>query len=138
MKVLMPVSLLAVLMAAPAFAACTQPNTDITVPDGTKASMDEMVAAKHMIQDSDAATKLFADCLNAEKDAKIAAGGDQMKDEDKRKIGAEYDGRFNTVAQVVQKTADKFNAEVRAWKALHAPPAAAAPSAAPAAQPAKP
>ena len=135
MKVLLPVALLAVVMAAPAFADCTPPNTHITVPDGSKASMDEMVATKHAIQESDAATKLFADCLNAAKDAKIAAGGDQMKDEEKRKIGAEFDGRFNAVAQLVQQTADKFNAEVRAWKALHAPPAAAA---APATPPAKP
>ena len=132
MKVLLPLTLLAAVIAAPAFADCTAPAIAISVPDGSKATMEEMLATQHAIRDSDAAVQHYGDCLKAEQDAKIAAGGDKMKDEEKVKISAEYVTRQNTVADKLQKIADQFNVEVRAYKARTAP---AAPAAAPAAKP---
>jgi hypothetical protein len=130
MKVLLPVTLLAAAIAAPAFADCTEPTIAIAVPDGSKATMEEMLAAQHAIRDSDAAVQKYDDCLKAEQDAKIAAGGDKMKDEEKVKISADTVNRHNAVAERLQKIADQFNVEVRAYKARTA---AAAP--APAAKP---
>jgi uncharacterized alpha/beta hydrolase family protein len=136
MKVLLPISLLAAVLAAPAFADCTAPTIAITVPDGTQATMEQMVATQHAIRDSDAAVQQFADCLKAEQDAKIAAGGDKMKDEEKVKISAQYVDRQNAVADQLQKIADQFNVAVRAYKAKAAAAApAAAPAPAPAAKP---
>jgi hypothetical protein len=132
MKVLLPVTLLAAVIASPAFADCTAPTIAITVPDGSKATIEEMLAAKHAISDSDAAVQKYDDCLKAEQDAKIAAGGDKMKDEDKVKISAETVTRHNVVADQLQKIADQFNVEVRAYKARTA---AAAATPAPAAKP---
>jgi hypothetical protein len=136
MKALLPVSLLAAVIAAPAFADCTAPTIAITVPDGSKATIEEMLATKHAISDSDAAVQKYADCMKAEQDAKIAAGGDKMKDEEKVKISAAYTDRQNAVADQLQKVADQFNVEVRAYKAKTAAAAAAAAAAAPAATPA--
>ncbi len=135
MKVLLPVSLLAALLSATAFADCAAPTIDIKVPDGIVATLDEMLATKHAIKDADATVAQFADCLKTEQDAKIAAGGDTMKDEEKIKIGAEYVKRQNKVADQLQKAADQFNVAVRAYKAKSAAAAAAAPPA-PAAAPA--
>ena len=59
-----------------------------------------------------------------------------MKDDQKIKIATEYTDRQNEVADKLQKIADQFNVEVRAYKAKMAAAAAATP--APAAQPAKP
>jgi hypothetical protein len=136
MKVLSALSLLAAVMAAPAFADCTAPTIAITVPDGSKASMEQMLATQHAIRDSNAAVQQFEDCLKAEQDAKIAAGGDKLKDEDKVKISTEYVNRQNVVVEQLQKVADQFNVEVRAYKAktaavAPAPAAAAAPAAKP-------
>lgn len=131
MKVLLPLTLLAAVVAAPAFADCTVPTISITVPDGATATMEQMLAAQHAIRDSDAAVQKYADCLKAEQDAKIAAGGDSMKDEDKVKISADYVQRQNAVADKLQKIADQFNVEVRAYKAKAAAAAAAAPPAKP-------
>ena len=128
MKVLLPVTLLTAVFAAPAFADCTAPTIAIKVPEGSKATIEEMLAAKHAISDTDAAVQKFADCLKAEQDAKIAAGGDKLKDEDKVKISAEYVNRQNAVADQLQKIADQFNVEVRAYKAKTAAAAAAAPA----------
>ena len=134
MKFLLPVALLAAVTAAPAFADCVAPTISINIPDGSKAVIADMLAAQHAIKDADAVVLQFANCLKAEQDAKIAAGGTSMKDEDKIKISTEYTDRQNEVADKLQKIADQFNVEVRAYKAKMA---AAAP-AAPAATPAKP
>jgi hypothetical protein len=136
MKFLLPVALLAAVAAAPAFADCVAPTISINVPDGTKAAIADMLATQHAIKDADAVVQQFADCLKAEQDAKIAAAGDSMKDEQKIKLATEYADRQNEVADKLQKIADQFNVEVRAYKAKAAAAAAAAP--APAAQPAKP
>ena len=126
MKVLLPVSLLAILVGVPAYADCTAPDININVPDGAKASMEEMLAAQHAIKESNAAVQQYTDCLKAEQDAKIAAGGDKMKDEEKVKISADYVGRQNAAVDKLQKAADQFNLEVRAWKSRQPPPAAPA------------
>ena len=132
MKVLLPLSLVAALVAAPAFADCTAPTSNVKIPDGSKATMDEMLAAKHGIQEANNAVEAYTTCLKAEQDAKIAAGGTDMKDEERVKISTEYANRQNAEVEKLQKLADKFNVEVRAFKAKQPPPAAAPAAPAPA------
>ena len=117
MKVLLPLSLVAALVAAPAFADCTLPMNDVKIPNGTKASMDDMLAAKHAIQENNTIVETYTQCLKAEQDAKIAAGGPDMKDEEKAKIATAYANRQNAQVEKLQALADKFNVEVRAFKA---------------------
>ena len=124
MKALWPASLLAALLAAPAYADCTPPNSDINIPDGNTATKDEMIAAQHAVKTADTAMQQYSECLKAEQDTKLAAGGDQMKDDEKLKIATEYASRQNAEVEKLQKVADKFNVEVRAWKAKNVPPAA--------------
>jgi len=121
MKFLLPLSLAATLLAGQAFADCTPPAEDVKIPDGNTATMDEMLAAKHAIKDNDDAVKTYADCLKNELDAKIAAGGTQMKDEDKQKINVQYANLQNAAVDKLQKLGDAFNAQVRAYKAAHPP-----------------
>ena len=122
MKALLPLSLVAALLAAPAYADCTPPANDVKIPDGNTATKDEMLAAQHAIRENDAAIKTYGDCLQSEQDAKITAGGDKMKDEDKQKIAAEYATKQNAAVEKLQKLADEFNVALRAWKARQAPP----------------
>lgn len=129
MKVLLPALLIAAAMASPAYATCTAPLNDVHIPDGNKATMDEMLAAKHAIQENNAAVEVYTQCLKAEQEAKIAAGGPDMKDEEKVKISTEYANRQNVEVEKLQKVADQFNLEVRAFKAKQAAGQAAAPAA---------
>ena len=135
MKVLLPLSVVAALAAAPAFADCTAPTKEVNIPDGSKATMDEMLAAKHAIQENNTAVEAYTACLKAEQDAKIAAGGTDMKDEERVKISTEYANKQNAEVEKLQKLADKFNVEVRAFKAKQPP---AATPAAPATPPTPP
>ena len=126
MKFLLPLSLLTALVAAPAFADCTAPSNEVKVPNGASATKDEMVAAQHAVKDYNAAVKDYIDCITKEMDAKVAAGGDKLNDADRQKISKEYADMQNAAVERVQKVADKFNVELRAWKAKNAPPAAPA------------
>jgi hypothetical protein len=133
MKVLLPVLLIAAALASPAHAACTAPTNEVKIPNGSTATMDEMLAAKKAIQENNAVVETYTQCLKAEQEAKIAAGGPDMKDEAKVKISTEYANLQNIEVEKLQKLADQFNVEVRAFKAKQAAAQAAAPAAAPAA-----
>jgi hypothetical protein len=124
MKVLLPLSLVAALLAAPAFAGCNPPPNDVKIPDGAKATMDEMLAAKRAIQENNTAVETYTQCLKAEQDARIAAGGPDMKDDARAKIAAEYTDRQNAEVEKLQALADKFNVQVRAFKAAQPAPVA--------------
>lgn len=134
MKALLPALLVAVAAASAAYADCTPPTIDAKIPDGNTATMDEMLAAKRAISTSNAAVETYTACLQAEQAAKIAAGGTDMKDDQKVKISTEYMNRQNAEVEKLQKLADQFNVEVRNYKAKHAAETAA--PAAPAAPPA--
>jgi hypothetical protein len=126
MKALLPLSLIAALAAAPVFAECVVPQNEVKIPNGTKATMDEMLAAKHAIQEADTAVQAYSQCIKAEQDAKIAAGGPDMKDEEKTKIATAYTARINEQVDKVQALGDRFNVEVRAYKAKAATTSSAA------------
>jgi hypothetical protein len=126
MKFLLPLSLLTALVAAPAFADCSAPSNEVKVPDGAAATKDEMIAAQHAVKDYNDTVKNYIDCITKEMDAKVAAGGDKLNDTDRQKISKEYADMQNAAVERVQKVADKFNVELRAWKAKNAPPAAPA------------
>jgi hypothetical protein len=117
MKFLLPLTLIAALATSTAFADCAIPDGKVNIPNGSKASKDEMVAAQHAVKAYDADVKTYTECLKTEQDAELAAGGDQMTQEQHDKVVAKYAERSNTQVDKVQKIADKFNAELRAYKA---------------------
>jgi hypothetical protein len=126
MKVLLPLSLVAALVASPVFAECVVPQNEVKIPNGSKATMDEMLATKHAIQEANTSVEAYAACIKAEQDAKIAAGGPDMKDEEKVKISTAYAARQNEQVEKLQALADRFNVEVRAFKAKQAATSSAA------------
>lgn len=133
MKVLLPALLVIVAATSVAHSAeCTSPIKEVKIPDGNTASKDELLAVRQNIQEQDAEFKKFADCLKTEQDAKITAGGPDMKDEQKTKIATEYTNRLNVEADKLQKMGDQLNVEIRNYKAKHAADAPAAPAAPPA------
>ena len=117
-SLLLPLALVAATaVAAPAFADCTAPTLTLSVPDGSKATKDEMLAAQRTIKELNVAVSEFTACLQNEKDAKIAAGGDKMSDSDRQRVSAEYNTRANAAVDKLQKLADKFNTERKAFLA---------------------
>jgi hypothetical protein len=79
------------LLAAPAF-ACDKPSAPASIPDGKTAGMDDMMAAKKAI---DAFKKDMEDYLSCEKNS----------------------GKLDMAQAELERVANRFNAEVRAFKA---------------------
>ena len=111
MKLLLPLSVLAILATGPVFADCAAPDGTVQVPDGSTATREEMVAAQKAVVAYDAAVKTYTDCLAQEQQQKLEAGGDKVK------LQKHYAELNNQQVEKVQQLADKFNAELKAFKA---------------------
>jgi len=120
MKALLPLSIVATLMAAPAFAGCVAPLNDIRIPNGNKATMDEIVDANYALQENTTEVEAYAHCLKAEQQAKIAAIGPDITDEQQAKIASEYVNRLKVENDKLQNLADRYNEEVRNFRARQA------------------
>jgi hypothetical protein len=111
MKILLPIVALAALSAGPVFADCAVPDNNVQIPDGSTATREEMVAAQKAVQAYDAAVKTYTDCLQQEQQQKLEAGGD------KAKLQKQYADLNNVQVEKVQQLAEKFNTELKAYKA---------------------
>lgn len=118
MKAVSIIALTAVF-AAPAYADCVAPTGNVTVPDGSKATLDEMLAAKKAVNEYNAAVEAFNSCLNLEQDAAIAARGRNITEEERKAIDKQYAERSNTEVNRLQAVADELNTQIRAYKAAH-------------------
>jgi hypothetical protein len=111
MKILWPVAALSVLFGGPVLADCAVPDNNVQIPDGSTATKAEMISAQKAVQAYDAAVKQYSDCLQQEQQTKIDAGGD------KAKLQKQYAELNNAQVEKVQQLADKFNVELKAYKA---------------------
>jgi hypothetical protein len=120
MRALLPLSIVATLVTAPAFAECAAPLNDIRIPNGNKATMDEIVAANQALQENTTEIDAYTHCLKAEQEAKIAAIGPDITDEQKAKIASQYVNRLNAENEKLQNLADHYNEAVRNFRAKQA------------------
>ncbi len=117
MKLILPLTLTALLFAGQALADCPPPGLDTNVPNGSKATKDEMVAAQRAVKAYNAAVETYSACLKTAQDAEIAAAGDKLTEDLRVKIVSKYADKTNAEVDKLQKMADKFNAELKAFKA---------------------
>jgi len=110
MKSVLLSSMLVICGTTAARADCPAPDSAIQIPNGLTATLDEMKAAQAAVKAYNAAMTAFTACLQQEEDARIAAGGDKVK------LQAEYAKRNDAEVDKLQQIADKFNAELRAYK----------------------
>jgi hypothetical protein len=119
MKALLPMTMIAILAAGSAFAECTTPKVAVAIPNGSKATLDEMVTAQKAIKALNLEMTTFTTCVQAEQDAALTAGGDKLTPEAHDKIVGRFAERQNSEVDKLQKLADKFNAELKAYRAKH-------------------
>jgi hypothetical protein len=116
MKMLLPLSILAALLAEPAFAGCAAPLNDVRIPNGNKATMDEIVDANYALMENTTEVEAYTHCLKAEQQAKIDAIGPDITDEQRSKIASEYGNRLKVENEKLQTLADRYNEEVRNFR----------------------
>ncbi len=117
MNALVAYAAVLLLTAAPVYADCVYPKAPSNIPDGSIASMDEMMAAKQAVKDYNAATTTYLDCIQKERDDAIAKQGDKISDKDKAKLERIEAEKHNAAIAQLQGVADRFNEQVRAFKA---------------------
>jgi hypothetical protein len=119
MKTLLALAVAATLLAGTANAACTYPKAPNNVPDGTKASLDEMLASQKEVKAFDSSITEYQACLQQEHDAALAANPDMTEDQknERAKILVQ---KQNAAVDEAQGWADRLNAQIRAYREANA------------------
>jgi hypothetical protein len=104
------------LAAAQAHAACNYPVAPGKFPDGNQASKEEMLAAKSQVVQYNKDMETYLACIQGEYDSKVAAETSATEDQ-KAEAARVQDQKHNAAVQELQSVADRFNEQLRVWKA---------------------
>jgi aspartyl-tRNA synthetase len=102
---------IAFAVSNPALAACEYP-AEVAVPDGAKASSDEMNAASGVVKKYIAEMDVYLACLDAEE---AALPVEQQTAETK----AMHIKRHNAAVDAMDAVATRFNDQIKAYKAVN-------------------
>jgi len=120
MKLRIATAAVVLLLAAPVYADCPYPAPPDKIPDGNTASLNEMVTVKKQVSDYDAAIGVYLDCIKQEHEDAVAKGGDKLTDKQKQDLDHMETSRHNAAVAQLQSIADRFNEQVRIYKAKNA------------------
>jgi hypothetical protein len=123
MKALLAVTALAAL-AGPVYADCSYPPPPAKLPDGNTATMQEMVEAKTAVTQYNKDINAYVACIKLEHDAAVANVGSKptadqkaaMEQMEKMEVQ-----KNNAAVDQLQSIADRFNEQVRIYKAKNDP-----------------
>ncbi|HWW21232.1 MAG TPA: hypothetical protein VNZ06_10535 [Steroidobacteraceae bacterium] len=117
MKAIVAMVAIAGLCSTAAFADCPYPSGPKSIPDGNKATLDEMLTMKKAVKQYDDDTANYLTCIQREHDAKLAELGEKVTDKQKADLDRIEADRHNAAVAQLQGVADKFNEQVRVYKA---------------------
>ena len=115
MKALLAMAFAAATAAA--YAVCPYPQAPTKLPDGATAKLEEMVAGQKAVGDYQKAINDYTACIDKELDDAIAKGGDKLKPDDKKKMQQVEAQKHNAAVDQLQAVADRFNEQVKIFKA---------------------
>jgi hypothetical protein len=113
----------ALAFAAQASASCSYPKAPDRIPDGTKATKEEMLAGmKAMRAYNDLITK-YTECLQGEHDAAVAKIDPSLAAEKKNAQKVELDNiqqqKNDAAVADAEAVTGRFNDQIKAFKAAH-------------------
>jgi hypothetical protein len=108
----------AVALASPQLAACPLPTAP-EVPDGAKASREQITAARTAFQSYDAAINAYAKCIDAAVDRLTSELRGKASPAELQRLQHFGTSAHNTAIDQDQGVADRLNAQIRAYKARH-------------------
>jgi hypothetical protein len=106
------------LLAAPVHAACSYPTAPTKIPDGATATLAEMVAAQKAVKQFDEQINAYTACIKLEESAQLK--GDKLTADQKKAIEAQQAQKNNAAVDQDQAIADRFNEQIRIFKAKSA------------------
>ena len=109
----------AAFAAAQAHAACDYPTAPGKFPDGAQATKEEMLAAKGQVVQYNTEMDAYLGCIKTEYDAKVAALAKPTK-EKLAEIEKVQVQKQDAALKEVTDVTERFNEQLRAWKAKNA------------------
>ena len=103
--------------AAPVFAECPYPQAPTKIPDGATATLEDMVAGQKAVNAYQKAIIDYTACIDKELDDALAKGGDKLKPEQKTDMQRVEAQKHNAAVDQLQAIADRFNEQVKVYKA---------------------
>jgi hypothetical protein len=116
MKALFAVTALAVL-AGPVYADCSYPPPPAKLPDGNTATMQEMIEAKKAVTQYNKDINAYVACIKLEHESAVSNAGDKLTKEQKADMERMEVQKNNAAVDQLQSIADRFNEQVRIYKA---------------------
>ena len=103
--------------AAPVYAECPYPQAPTKIPDGATATLQEMVDGQKAVGAYQKAINDYTACIDKELDDQLAKGGDKLKPEQKAEMQKVEAQKHNAAVDQLQAIADRFNEQVKVFKA---------------------
>ena len=104
----------ALLIAAQGAFACDYPQR-VTVPDGTTASKEDMIAGQKGVKSYMASMEEYLSCIEADEAQRVLSQGN-VDDETKRQQEEMFNKKYNAAVEEMNLVAEEFNMQVRAYK----------------------
>jgi hypothetical protein len=120
MKALFAITALAAL-AGPAYADCSYPPPPAKLPDGNTATMQEMLEAKTAVTQYNKDINAYVACIKLEHETAVTTAGDKLTPEQKADMEKMEVQKNNAAVDQLQSVADRFNEQVRIYKAKNDP-----------------
>ena len=120
MKALFAIWALAAL-AGPVYADCSYPPPPAKLPDGNTATMQEMVEAQKAVKQYNLDINAYVACIKLEHETAVTNAGDKLTPEQKADMEKMEVQKNNAAVDQLQSIADRFNEQVKIYKAAHDP-----------------
>jgi hypothetical protein len=121
MKALISLTLAFALGAAThAQAACVYPTAPAAPPDGSTATKDQMIAAKHDFDRFNGEMNVYLDCLKLETDNVTPKDPSKLTSDEKKKIADQQKilaQKNNAAVDDLQAVVGRFNEQLKIYKA---------------------
>jgi hypothetical protein len=126
MKAFWAIAAAAALSAGTAYADCSYPTPPDHLPDGNTATLQEMMEAQKAVKEYDKAINAYVACIQLERNdamGKVAKPGETPTAEQKKAMDdmARVEvQKHNAAIDQLQSVADRFNEQVKVYKAKNA------------------
>ena len=120
MKALFAISALAAL-AGPVYADCSYPPPPAKIPDGNTATMQEMLDGKNAVTQYNKDINAYVACIKLEHETAVTTAGDKLTPQQKSDMEKIEVQKNNAAVDQLQSVADRFNEQIRIYKAKSDP-----------------
>ena len=120
MKALFAITALAAL-AGPVYADCSYPPPPAKIPDGNTATMQEMLDGKNAVTQYNKDINAYVACIKLEHETAVTTAGDKLTPQQKADMEKIEVQKNNAAVDQLQSVADRFNEQIRIYKAKNDP-----------------